>query len=290
MDKRQLIAIAKRTIDDRRFRAEYDCEKTLTALRKTPEYKQCETALRRAQIQGNSVDIAKYKDEMHALMLKLNVDERMLKPQYFCTNCGDTGYVENEMCACLKNELNKLLVSQSNIINKDYTFENSAEKDKHNSAVLSKARELAQSGDKNLLLTGSTGTGKTYLVTACANCALKLNRSVLFVTAYDLNSRFLEAHLADHKTKQSVLDSIVDADVLIIDDLGTELVYKNVTAEYLFVVINERIAKNKQTIISTNLSLADLRDRYDERLFSRLVDQSVTFVAQLTGKDKRIVK
>ncbi len=66
--------------------------------------------------------------------------------------------------------------------------------------------------------------------------------------------------------------------------------YKNVTAEYLFVVINERIAKNKQTIISTNLSLADLRDRYDERLFSRLVDQSVTFVAQLTGKDKRIVK
>ena len=84
------------------------------------------------------------------------------------------------------------------------------------------------------------------------------------------------------------MENILDVDVLFVDDLGTENVYRNVTAEYLFVVINERIARGKQTFISTNLSLADIRTAYDERIFSRLVDKNVTFLAQLVGDDKRI--
>ena len=110
------------------------------------------------------------------------------------------------------------------------------------------------------------------------------------MTAYALNETFLEAHLSDYAVSQAILEAITDADALIIDDLGAEIVYKNVTAEYLFAVLNERIARRKQTFISTNLTLADIRDRYDERIFSRLVDQSSTVVAQLTGADKRLVK
>ena len=83
------------------------------------------------------------------------------------------------------------------------------------------------------------------------------------------------------------MENILDVDVLFVDDLGTENVYRNVTAEYLFVVINERIARGKQTFISTNLSLANIRTAYDERIFSRLVDKNVTFLAQLVGEDKR---
>lgn len=290
MNKQQLITAAQRVIDDRRFNAEYACEKTLTALRQNPEYNKCEKALRLAQVKGDPAEIALRKKDVDNVLVKLDVDKRALKPQYCCDKCNDTGYVGNGMCACLKNELNKLLVSQSNVINKDFTFDKSTETNKHNSAVLRAARTIVENGDKNLFLIGNTGTGKTYLATACANCALSLNRSVLFVTAYDLNARFLEAHLADPHTKQAMLNAVVDVDMLILDDLGTEIVYKNVTAEYLFAVINERIAKGKQTVISTNLSLADIRDRYDERLFSRFIDQSTTFVAQLTGKDKRLGK
>ena len=84
------------------------------------------------------------------------------------------------------------------------------------------------------------------------------------------------------------MENLLDVDVLFIDDLGTENIYKNVTAEYLFVVINERIARGKQTFVSTNLTLNDIRNKYDERIFSRIVDKNVTFVAQLNGDDKRI--
>ena len=84
------------------------------------------------------------------------------------------------------------------------------------------------------------------------------------------------------------MDNLTEVDVLAIDDMGTEQVYKNVTAEYTFQLLNERIARKKQTFISTNLSLADIRERYDERLFSRMIDQNLTFVAKLEGNDKRV--
>ncbi len=105
------------------------------------------------------------------------------------------------------------------------------------------------------------------MVTACANLGISLGKSALFLTAYSLNSMLLEAHLSDARTCQSVLDTLTDVELLVIDDLGTEIVYKNVTAEYLFAVLNERIARRKQTLVSTNLSLQDIRDRYDERIF-----------------------
>lgn len=290
MNRQQLIKLAKRQIDEKRFSAEERCSNTLSTLRLNPEYKACERKLRIAQLSGNDTEIAQCKAEMNKLLARLKIDKQSLQPQYSCKLCGDTGYVNNEMCACLKGELNKLLTAQSNVIDNSFTFANSAETDKHNLSVYKKAKEISEQGETNLLLTGPTGTGKTYLITACANLAISLNRSALFYTAYNLNTMFLDAHLSDYQTRLTILETLTDADMLIIDDLGTEIVYKNVTAEYLFAVINERIAQHKQTIISTNLTLADLRDRYDERIFSRLVDQNCTIVAQLKGADKRIKK
>ena len=83
------------------------------------------------------------------------------------------------------------------------------------------------------------------------------------------------------------MENLLDVDALFIDDLGTENIYRNVTAEYLFVVINERIARGKQTFISTNLTLDSIRWRYDQRIFSRLMNKDLTFVYQLVGEDKR---
>lgn len=290
MNKQQIIKLAKRQIDEKRFLAEEQCADTLRKLRLDTRYKYCEKNLRIAQINGNEAEIAECKTKMQTLLKELGVDEKSLQPQYSCPLCNDTGYLNGEMCSCLKEAFNRLLTEQSNVINNTFTFANSTEANKHNVAVYKKAKETIEQGDKNLLLTGNTGTGKTYLVTACANLATSLNRSALFYTAYNLNTLFLDAHLSDFQTKQSILDTLTDADLLIIDDLGTEITYKNVTAEYLFAVVNERIAAGKQTLISTNLTLTDLRDRYDERIFSRLVDQNCTIVAQLEGADKRLKK
>ena len=297
MNKQQLLQQAKRTVDERRFEAEDKAERLLASLRENADFTAIESQLRKAQVDlamgnGDSKQLQKTISQLQkkqsALLSKIGVNASELTPQYHCRKCGDTGYVDGIMCSCMQEEMRKLIVADSNVINKSYTFANTKEMDKHNLAVYKKAHEVCLDGKTNILLTGNTGSGKTYLLTACANLCMEHNLSVLFVTAYTLNSTFLEAHLSDLETRQATLDNLIDVDILLIDDLGTETVYKNVTAEYFFAVLNERIARGKQTFISTNLTLTDIRERYDERIFSRLVDQNTTFVAQLTGQDKRL--
>ena len=297
MNKLQLLQQAQKTVNERRFVAEDKAERLLSSLRENADFTAIESQLRQAQVNlamGNGdgkklqSEIKQLQKQQSALLSKLGLNANSLTPQYHCHKCGDTGYVDGETCSCLQEEMRKLIVADSNVINKSFTFANTVETDKHNIAVYKKAREVCLDGKTNMLLTGNTGSGKTYLLTACANLCMEHNKSVLFVTAYTLNSSFLEAHLSDFESRQAMLDNLVDVDVLLIDDLGTETVYKNVTAEYLFAVLNERIARGKQTFISTNLTLTDIRERYDERIFSRLVDQNTTFVAQLTGEDKRL--
>ncbi|MCH5157340.1 MAG: ATP-binding protein [Clostridiales bacterium] len=316
MNKEQLLQQAKRIVDERRFYAEDKAEQLLTSLRENADFTTVEHQLRAAQVDlamgtGDAKQLQKKVNQLQkkqsAFLSALGLSTSDLTPQYHCHKCGDTGYVDGKACSCLQEEIRKLIVADSNIINRNYTFANSKETDKHNLAVYKMARKVCLDGKTNMLLTGNTGSGKTYLLTACANLCMEHNLSVLFVTAYTLNTRFLDAHLSDFSSKQMILDNLLDVDVLIIDDLGTETGYKNVTAEYLFAVLNERIARGKQTFISTNLPLdlsqakrdelaklgkviVTIRGRYDERMFSRLVDPNTTFVAELQGCDKRLKK
>lgn len=297
MNKQQIRQVALRNVLERRNRAIDRCDKLLAKLRTQPEWVDCETNLKQAQVNYvmngkrpcDQQLVQKYRDRQKQLLAKYKVDENRLVPQFSCTKCQDTGYVGNVACECLQREIRALLVKDANVRLPNCTFSQSAEKDKHNRAVYKKAQSLCQKGlFTNVLLLGATGTGKTYLLSACANECLANDKSVLFMTAHSLNETFLECHLADLSTKQTVMENLLDVDALFIDDLGTENVYINVTAEYLFTTINERIARGKQTFVSTNLALADIRNRYDERLFSRLADKNITFIAQLVGTDKRI--
>ncbi len=297
MNKQQLIQIATRNVLEKRNNAIDRCEKLLAKLRAIPQWAECEKNLKQAQVDfvmlGNrdcdKQKIAHYQALQQKMLEKCHLTAQDLKPKFSCQLCQDTGYVGNVACQCLQAEIRKQLVKNSNVANPNHTFENSCEKDKHNNLVYKKAQKICQEGDyRNLLLVGNTGTGKTYLLCACANECLATNKSVLYTTAYALNETFLECHLSGYETKQIVMENLLDVDALFVDDLGTENIYRNVTAEYLFVIINERIVRGKQTFISTNLSLADIRERYDERIFSRLVDKNITFVAQLTGNDKRM--
>lgn len=299
MNNDRLITLAKRRIDLRKFAAEEACEKTLARLRENPDWRVCERNLKLAQVNyvmsdGESklaakAEVERYLAQRKKLLKALNASEADLRPQYSCKYCGDTGYVANKPCRCLTQEIHTIIVENSDVGNTSYTFENSRETDKHNLAVYKKAANAVANG-QNVLLTGNTGSGKTYLLCACANAAVEQNKSTMFLTAFALNSMFLESHLSNVAEKQAILNRLTSADVLAIDDLGTEPVQRNVTAEYLFFMLNERIQRKKQTFISTNLTLADIRDRYDERIFSRLVDQQITFVAELKGKDKRLEK
>lgn len=298
MNKQQMLLLAQRKIERNRANALEKCENNLASLRTHDDWNRCERALKTAQVQlilhgdlSAEKTVTRQKQLRAKLLEKYGCAEKDLLPDYSCKKCSDTGYVDGQPCQCLQSELRKLLVAESNVTDRTMTFANSTETNKHNLAVHKKATEVCKNCKlKNILLTGGTGTGKTYLLSACINLCAEEGKSVLFTTAYNLNSLFLECHLSDVSTKRAVLDNLTDVDVLAIDDLGTENVYKNVTAEYLFALVNERLMRNKQTFISTNLSLADIRERYDERIFSRLVDQNSTLIALLEGEDKRLKK
>ncbi len=299
MNKQQLLQQAKRIVDNRRYAAEEQTENTLEQLRQNDEWRIAEQRLRSAQVDlaMNIGDVKELKNTIAALekeqaelLGKLGVDPSELTPQYSCKLCNDTGYFNGQMCECLQTELRRLIIAGSNVPNKEFTFENSAETVKHNIAIYKKVKQICDSGDKNILLTGQVGTGKTYLLTAAANYAAQLNKSTLFVTSYSLNADFLNAYLDGQESSSALLDNLIDVDLLLIDDLGTERLVNNVTANFLFNVLNERLLLHKQIFFTTNLQLKDIQDRYDERIVSRLLDQSRTFIAQLTGNDKRLSK
>ncbi len=292
---KQIIVSAKRIIDARRMQAVDKCEQLLEELRTHADFRECEKELKSAQVaytigrkSSEKATVEKLKGELKSILHKYGVTERDLLPKYSCPKCQDTGYVNGNACSCLQQEIRNVLFNESNVTSKDFTFENSTETNKHNLAVYKKAKEVCDGGKlRNILLVSNPGHGKTYLLSACANYCISLNKSVIFTTAYNLSTLFLECHLGNLATKQMILNSLTDVDVLVIDDLGTENVYKTVTAEYMFSLLNERIAQNRQTFISSNLTLEDLRDKYDERIFSRILDQNTTLVASLEGASKR---
>lgn len=299
MNKSQLILQAKRVIDERKYQAENRCEQVLKQLRQKDDWNECERALRAAQVKsalGTATereqaqkDVAKYSAQRKKLLTRYGLTEQDLTPHYFCADCNDTGYVGENACHCLKEALRSAIVADSNVPNKTFTFDSSEETSEHNKKVYAAAKKLCTGeGKSNALLFGATGCGKTYLLCACANYCAENGKSVTFLTAFGLNNLFLDCYLGGVSARKLILDNLTDVDVLVIDDLGTEKNVKNVTQEYLYVVLNERLTAGKQTLVSTNLELQQLRDRYDERIFSRLVDQKTTLVARLEGEDKRL--
>ena len=140
----------------------------------------------------------------------------------------------------------------------------------------------------NILLYGDTGVGKTFLSHCIAKELMDSAYSVIYFTAAGLFDILAENTFGKRQNKDSdVFEHIYDCDLLIIDDLGTELP-NSFTVSQLFICLNERILRQKSTIISTNLALDDIKTIYSERTFSRI--SSNYTILRITGDDIRIQK
>lgn len=228
----------------------------------------------------------------------LSADAFEYRPE--CPYCGDTGMVgefEQHYCACILNEAGSMMRGLTGI-RPDWSFENDdlslfpdtplpgrdfSQREEMRRARVKCAAYAEDPAGGNLLLTGRTGLGKTYLLHAIGNRFINAGRAVVLTTAYQL----IRAGL-DRDSESDPLAVYQDAEILMIDDLGSEPLYKKVTVETLFSVINDRMSRGLPTAISTNLTPADIFDRYGERLASRLLSRSCTKVIQLEGDDVRL--
>ena len=251
--------------------------------------------------------VAALSAERTELLRKNGLPEDYLEPHYFCPHCQDTGYVGSRKCSCFKKAEIELLYTQSNlteILEKEnfehFSFDWYSDTIKNEATGLT-ARQTAKhaydaamdfvrdfdSRFQNLFLYGSTGTGKTFLSHCIAHELLQSAHCVLYFSAFDLFDRMAQSTFGRRSESDTGEDFIYDCDLLIIDDLGTELTNSFVSSQ-LFLCINERIARRKSTVISTNLRLEDFSATYSERTFSRIASNFQ--MIKLIGKDIRIQK
>ena len=221
-------------------------------------------------------------------------DIHYLDPEYECKKCNDTGYVGTELCSCIKQKLYNMAYNNSNIYDlENQTFDKfvldyySDESDKEQygtkvsprkniEKILKTCQNFVDNFDdvktNNLLFCGATGLGKTFLSSCIANEMIKKGKVVLYQTAPLMLDQIIDYKFG--KSNNNVFDAIINADLLIIDDLGTETINSLKNTE-IFNIINSRILnqnnKVTKTIISTNLSLDSLNSVYEERITSRLI-------------------
>ena len=138
---------------------------------------------------------------------------------------------------------------------------------------------------RNVLLTGKSGLGKTFLMHAMANRMIERSLNVLVISAY----QFVESARKSYFEQEDSMDEMMNVPILMIDDLGSEPLIRNITVELLFNLVNERLIRGMATVFSTNLKLEELRERYTERIVSRISDPVTSLVIALEGKDLRRV-
>ena len=229
-----------------------------------------------------------------------------LDPVYRCARCRDTGYVGEpvrEICECMRRRFYARLYSRVGLETQHPqtfdTFDASIFSDKKlpersysqrdiMCAIRQKCEKWADSypdvPQQNVLLMGQSGLGKTFLMHAMAERLLRRGVNVLVVSAY----RYLElARKAYFSGRSEDLDSLLSADVLMVDDLGSEPLMESVTLVQWFNLINERQTRGLATVFSTNLMENELRARYSERIASRILDKRTGMLLQFMGDDVR---
>lgn len=231
-----------------------------------------------------------------------------LEPSYTCEKCRDTGFTDEGPCSCFKARVIDELYSSSHIrdiLEKEnfstftYKYYARSPKDGEEKSQLEYANgavkvansfiENFENSDASIFIYGNTGSGKTFLVNCIAKEIIDKGFSVVYLSAprfFDLLSE--DMYKNTRKETGTVRQDITcGCDLLIIDDLGTELV-NSFTQSALFDCINERALKGKHTIISSNLSLEELQLNYSERIFSRIISRYK--LVKLYGDDIRMKK
>ena len=323
-----ILSRAKQIIAERRQKAENELlRKTAAIYAEIPQIKTIDDDIRSTMSDTFSAVLNKSQDteKIVSALAQKNLDlqdarrkalsaagypEDYLDFRYFCPKCEDSGYVGTKPCSCLMDEYskeqNREITSLMHLTNESFdTFNLNYYKNeydeklkinprKHMSAVFDACRKYAESfgdGYKNLFLTGPTGVGKTFL-SACIARTVAARRiySVVYRTAGEVFADYETArfnHGDERENAIAELNRYRNCDLLILDDLGTELTTA-MTVASLYDLINGRLLNGKKTVISSNLSLENIAQRYSPQISSRLSGDYQ--VLPFCGEDIRLLK
>lgn len=301
MNKQKVINSVKQNFMLKRLKAQEECEEFIAQMCKNPTFnelykefskKQLEYAKTKFEEENITLkhQIEDLKLEMERFLTINNFDKTKLHPQYSCKICNDTGVVGGRICNCFLTELNKKisLMNSSQTEFKSFSACNQKIMDSNDVKAYTWLQNWCARYPNitktNVNIIGGAGTGKTFLLECVANELINKNCSVCFKTAFELNELARLYHIG----KSYDFSDMLNVDVLLIDDLGTEPILKNITKEYIYNLINVRQNNNRPTFITTNLSLDNILSRYDERIFSRLGNKNLSINILLSSEDKRL--
>jgi len=268
------------------------------------------TELVRTVIDGGDVEIMieeiKTKhitkmEEKKRLLIAHGLKEDEMEVKYTCALCEDEGYADGKICKCYKKALYNEAFAQMNFGAKisSHSFENfrfdfySEENDgigvspyERMKTVYDVAKKFARNVEKksNIVMRGPTGLGKTFLAVSIAKEALKNGYGVVFYTAQNLFRTFERQQFNKDMEAEDEINEIINCDLLIIDDLGTEFITQ-FTVSCLYNVINTRILSGKKFIITTNMTTEELEDKYSNRIVSRILGECT--LNEFYGSDNR---
>lgn len=310
MNRSEIFNSEKNKLRQKRLNAQIKAKNTQQELLKNADFQQLELESRKLMIEITKhepdSDIAKtlkqqynkIEKQKQELLKKMDLSADDLQPHYTCPLCNDTGFVgANVMCDCLKKNIQQRLKHESGL--GDFCGHSFADCDQNllkQNKTLNKAFKIAHSfvqnfpnnQYKNLVFVGNVGKGKTFLSECIANELIAKDFYVVYLTSFELNNIVIKTMDLFADNRQDLLSPLLECDLLIIDDLGTEPIYKNMSVNNLYTIINQRQLQNLSTIISTNLTPQMIRDQYGDRLFSRIFNKHNTMPILFDGEDLRI--
>ena len=291
------------------------------AYQKLPRLKQIDRAMRETMVeaakavfmQGTDGQAVMEKAKQTNLALQreraelvaANFEEGFLDESPICSCCGGSGYMESQMCECLaelcRQEQKKELTLLSGGKETFQQFRLDYYPDQYDPKFGASPRAIMErnfqncrryattftTNSGNLLFVGGTGLGKTFLSACVAKAVAERGYSVVYETASRLFSKLEQAKFGGSEEAKKEANKYMECDLLILDDLGTEMPGQFVTAA-LYSIVNERQQENKPMVISTNLNVDELGRRYSPQIASRLHGNFARLI--FVGDDIRVMK
>lgn len=314
-----VISRARRILDSRKAAYEFHQEAQRKEIyEKLPRVREIDILLRSSMVEAAQAAFlggANTMEQVKKTNLALQAERKALiegkfPPEYandapFCDHCGGTGYMGATMCSCLaeicgeeqKKELSLLTCGEHRFADFRLDYYPEAIDPQYGVSprmvmgrILTICKQYAENftpAAGNLLFNGSTGLGKTMLSACIATEITEKCYSVAYETAAHLFSKLERDRFHPDEESAEAVRKLRTCDLLIVDDLGTELP-GNFTVAALYNLLNDRLLSGKPMIISTNLNISEIRERYSPQIASRL--QGNFQLLNFIGSDIRVLK